>query len=99
MLIAVSVFEIAADDPGGSFGWGPTVAAEASGCFGPVAAGWGLAAVAAGWGLAAVAAAVPFGRDFVAVGVATFPLLLQVGRQAGIAYLGTKHRRRTAVEE
>lgn len=87
MLIAVSVFEIAADDPGGSFGWGPAVA---SGCFGPVAAGWGLAAVAA---------AVPFGRDFVAVGVATFPLLLQVGRQAGIAYLGIKHRRRTAVEE
>lgn len=68
MLIAVSVFEIAADDPGGSFGWGP-----------------------------AVAAAVPFGRDFVAVGVATFPLLLQVGRQAGIAYLGIKHRRRTAL--
>ena len=88
MLIAVSVFEIAADDPGGSFGWGPAVAAEASGCFGPVAAGWGLAAVAAA----------PFGRDFVAVGVATFPLLLQVGRQAGIAYLGIKHRRRTAVE-
>lgn len=88
MLIAVSVFEIAPDDPGGSFGWGPAVAAEASGCFGPVAAGWGLAAVAA----------VPFGRDFVAVGVATFPLLLQVGRQAGIAYLGIKHRRRTVVE-
>ena len=89
MLIAVSVFEIAADDPGGSFGWGPAVAAEASGCFGPVAAGWGLDAVAA---------AVPFGRDFVAVGVATFPLLLQVSRQAGIAYLGIKHRRRTAFE-
>lgn len=72
-VTAVFAFGAVAGVQAGFFDWVlAVVAAAAYWCFVPAVAGWDFAAVVA----------VPFGRDSVAVCVATFPLLLKVaGRQ------------------